>query len=245
VPHHRVDGRSFAHLLDATTFASPARPWRTTHLTVYRPLAWPRNCVADHGGPAVPSPALSATPSNGTPPDRSQLPWTANGAAVRTGDVRETVRYLMRQIGGDPLQYGAHSLRYGGDGGWRGPGRHQGDGTLVLGRLHDLYSHQPRDAGAADAGAASGATGSTAATPRARERAQWMGVACAVCIRTEANAKHYAHLALGAVPYSAALKLSFASGRAPHASRAKTAAPQGPLKGGAVSPPRAVASEGS
>jgi len=76
VPHHRIDGRSFAHLLDATTFASPARPWRSTHLTVYRPITWPKNCVADHGGPAVPSPALSATPSNGTPPDRSQLPWT-------------------------------------------------------------------------------------------------------------------------------------------------------------------------
>jgi hypothetical protein len=34
----------------------------------------------------------------------------ANGQPVRTGDVRECVRALMRRIGCDPLQFGAHSL---------------------------------------------------------------------------------------------------------------------------------------
>jgi hypothetical protein len=38
----------------------------------------------------------------------------ANGQPVRTGDVRECVRALMRRIGCDPLQFGAHSLRIGG-----------------------------------------------------------------------------------------------------------------------------------
>lgn len=76
VPHHRVDGRSFAHLLDNGTFALPARPWRSTHLTVYRPITWMKQCVADHGGPAVPSPALDAVPSNGTSPNRTELPYT-------------------------------------------------------------------------------------------------------------------------------------------------------------------------
>ena len=48
--------------------------------------------------------------------ERSSTPLfrLANGESVRTGDVREMVRHLMRQIGCDPLQYGAHSLRIGG-----------------------------------------------------------------------------------------------------------------------------------
>ena len=38
----------------------------------------------------------------------------ASGEPVRTGDVREIVRALMKRIGCDPLQFGAHSLRIGG-----------------------------------------------------------------------------------------------------------------------------------